>query len=302
MNNETEKNSNDRVMKSFAVVGLVIVVILIAWFAIQVIQLVPNAFSSLASLADSVYNQQDDVSLEIASSESTVNSQSSAELRWSDLGSEGTYVFSYECTPGVSVQIRTQRGTDQVECDSSYTFEERVFETELVFISESERFTDVRYHITFIPEDGDENEQQVARTMTIVNPTLARDNGVEEDEEDTVTPPEDTIDTETPPAEAEPTVRYRYVETLVYAIPTSDPNGYTELAVTFLSLGTLTNDNVFIPRQTLEAGERGAIQFEVKNIGTKTSKDWDFKAILPSNVRYNSKSQDALKPNERSVI
>src|SRR5680860_115856 len=191
MNNETEKNSNDRVMKSFAVVGLVIVVILIAWFAIQVIQLVPNAFSSLASLADSVYNRQEDISLEIAPSESTINSDSSAELKWSNVESKGLYVFSYECTPGVSLEIRTQAGADQVECDSPYTFEDGVFETELTFTSKNERFTDVPYHITFIPEEGDTDEQRVTRTMTVVNPTLARDNGAIEDgnEEDTVTPP-----------------------------------------------------------------------------------------------------------------
>ena len=59
-----------------------------------------------------------------------------------------------------------------------------------------------------------------------------------------------------------------FEQEFVYEIPTSDPNGVTDLSTAFIAVGEISN-NRFIPG-TVEAGEGGAIQFSVKNFGTKT--------------------------------
>ena len=60
--------------------------------------------------------------------------------------------------------------------------------------------------------------------------------------------------------------------------------------------------NEFEAKATLEENERGAVRFEVKNIGTKTSEDWTFSITLPSGFTYSSEEEAPLKPNERAVF
>ena len=120
----------------------------------------------------------------------------------------------------------------------------------------------------------------------------------EADDEEVETPTTPTKPT-TPTTPQQPTgVRY----TTTYKVPVSDPNGHTDLAVKFLGVGTI-DDGKFIKQDELDVDEIGAVQFEVKNIGTKTSTAWEFEMELPSGSDYSSKNkQVALKPNERSVL
>ena len=64
----------------------------------------------------------------------------------------------------------------------------------------------------------------------------------------------------------------------------------------------MDSDNNFTRTATIDNDVRGAFQFEVKNIGTKTSDDWEFTATLTSGTEFEADNQQPLKPNERSVI
>lgn len=95
-------------------------------------------------------------------------------------------------------------------------------------------------------------------------------------------------------------VQYKTVTT--YKVPVSDPNGYTDLAVSFSAAGSMTAANRFVPNASLDRDDYGAIQFVVKNTGTKTSGTWTFKAELPDGNVLNSKVQSPLKPGESSTL
>ena len=74
----------------------------------------------------------------------------------------------------------------------------------------------------------------------------------------------------------------------------------TDLAVTFINSGTIL-DKIFFPGQ-IKQKEKGAIQFEVRNIGNKVSGTWKYKVLLPNGKEYVSKVQQPLKPNERTLV
>lgn len=124
-----------------------------------------------------------------------------------------------------------------------------------------------------------------------VEEEVASDEVEEEVEVDTST----TDDTYTPPP-----VQYRTVTT--YKIPESDPNGYTDLQVTFLAIGHLNSSEKFVPTNYLDRNSRSAMQFVVKNIGTKTSTAWSFSAELPDGGTMSSMIQQPLKPAESATI
>jgi hypothetical protein len=55
MNTDTQ-SQKERVIKSLAILGLLGLIIIIAWGSVQAVKYFPTAVQSLASLADSVYN------------------------------------------------------------------------------------------------------------------------------------------------------------------------------------------------------------------------------------------------------
>jgi hypothetical protein len=115
----------------------------------------------------------------------------------------------------------------------------------------------------------------------------------ETDTDNTTSPTITQTHTATP---AEPVYQQEYT----YAIPTSNPNGRTDLGITYLGTGNIV-DRQFLPG-LVERGETGAIQFEIRNYGTKTSGNWEYTVILPNGDTYRSSEQAPLKPNERALL
>lgn len=91
-----------------------------------------------------------------------------------------------------------------------------------------------------------------------------------------------------------------YTETYTY-IPTSDPNGITDLQARVVSVGYISGGR-FVPSTRIDTSDTAAIQIEVKNIGTKTSERFDLDMELPTGNEYLLEGELGLKPNERVVF
>ncbi len=296
--------------KVLAIFGFFALIILMVWLAVKIVGVVPNAFSSLASIADSVYNYQDDETLSVATEKSVINAGESFTITWETLSTSGTYNFSFACTDGVAIEVRDDSGaTRSLSCDTPLDVSD-VQSLDIRVSSEKNRFTDVRYTLAFIPEDTKKDIITKEGLATIVNATIPTIGDVAEEEpapvkeEPAVTTPDEVVVKPTPatpvvttPKPTTPT----YVEEVVYSAPVSDPNGQTDLQVTYKAVGIMVGSK-FTPKSRIEVGEKGAIQFEIKNIGTKTSAAWSYEADLPSGIEYNSGTQKVLKPQERALI
>ena len=222
--NQVSRDQKDQVLKSMAIVGFIAVIIFGVWLAVKIVALMPTAFSSLASIADGVYNYRGD-----ATTEEVV-----------------------EITPAPSEDDAVVLTTEE--------FPEKEAGTA-------------------------ENEDEIVAEVVGETP-----------EPPVVTPTTPTVPTTPlPPA---PTT----IETVTYEVPQSDPNGQVDLAVKLLGVGELDNTGNFVKGSGMYGDERGAFQFEVKNIGTKTSGEWDFTATLTNGVEYDAPKQIALKPQERVVF
>jgi hypothetical protein len=313
MDQQVPEERKDSVTKTLAILGFIAIVILIVWLAVKVVALIPSAFSSLASIADSVYNTTGSKELVVKTKNSVVTAGEAFPVSWSKMRGGGTYGFEYDCADGVSVDIREESGAIMpVACDTFIDLENTT-KMDLLINAEKERFTDVEYTITYV-RDGAENVVTDS-VITVVNTSidsedaLTYEDAVMEDEE-----PEGEVAGEftfatrpEPSTPAEPTTptytagEPEVVANYVYQIPVSDPNGVVDLQVTHLGVGVV-DDGIFIPLSNLEEDKQGAIRFEIKNVGTKTADDWSYEAALPSDIGYESGKQTALKPNERVVI
>lgn len=302
--NNVSTEEKDRVLKILAICGFVAVVVFGVWLAVQIVSLMPHAFSSLASLADSVYNHDTQTELTVTSNKTTVSSGESLTISWEPLRTAGTYVFAYACTEGVALDVRIgSEMISTVPCDEPVELGEDVTAIEMRVEAERQRFTDVEYTITFVPDNGADTHVTEHR-LTVINASIPTENETADTDNDRVANDDDTADDETDPTPDTTTTepQYRYIETVTYTTPTSDPHGTTDLAVRLIGVGEIDSDGTFRSRTTIDTDERGAFQFEVQNVGTKTSTSWDFIATLPSGTTYTGDAQRPLKPQERVVF
>lgn len=305
MKNNVSAEKRDAAIKVLAIIGFIVAVVVFLWLAVQVVRLVPSAFQSLASLAESVYGTNEQ-SLTIATQKSIVNSGEVLEIGWTELRGDGTYVFSYRCTDGVSAEARTAGGDIvRVDCEENLILSGSTQNVDVIFTSERKRFTDVPFSIGFIPENTEVASDERTTLVTVVNASIAQSISIGIDDNET-TGPDTTTDDDTPATPttggAGPTPGTPVVVGTTSFFPVSNPNGYTDLEITYLGIGAFNrNTETFTPRSTIDNDMRSAVRFSVKNIGTKTSGDWTFEADLMG-FDFESDEQDALRPQERAVI
>jgi len=308
----TNTKQSNNTKKVFTIAGFVAIISLLLWLAVTLVTVLPSAFSSLASLAESIQDNRPAKSITVTSGTGIVNNGESFTISWTDVNRDGVYTLAYSCTDGVTLEMRyPANNITAVPCGETIKLGNTVTSLELIARSDMKRFIDVDYTIGFIPSGRNEVAVSTDSTFTIVNVLIPQsqtnDTDAVADEEPTGTVAGESADTvsedytgPTPSPTTPPTPTV--VATEIYELPSSDPNGFVDLAVTYLGAGRLTNDNRFIAGGTIDNDTRGAFQFEVRNLGTKTSDEWTYEALLPNGRSYQSEKQDGLLPNEYSII
>lgn len=309
MNNVTPERK-ESVVKTLAILGLLGVILFIAWVSVQIVSIFPSAVSSLASLADSVYNYdpRGPGEIELTPVAEIVETGSELTLKWDKRFDTGTYAFTFLCEDGMSVEIKTaETNFENAECGKSYTL--GTVDTALIIVnSEKKGQAPLTYTISYFKNNVYTPASQSSQSVLVTNKRFIEPGP----NVNVVTPPQVTVETTPeviPEVETEeeavlgtpkpqvPQYSYEYS----YQVPVSDPKGFTDLKVTYLGIGPKTRTS-FTNSGTLIEGVEGVLQFSVQNIGTKTSDTWSFKAELPGGSDYTSDTQKALKPNEQTIL
>jgi hypothetical protein len=307
MNNVTPEQKQT-LTKSLAVAGLLAIIIITAWLAIQIVQVMPSALSSLASIANSVYNYNplQTKELTLSQNEQVISSGTDFTVTWPESDLAGSYVFNYECTPGVTIYLKTEEKMfADATCNQSYDLGTTTSVTITAFIPQ-DISTNVTYTVSFYRPNSTTPAVSASETVLIKNePALA----IDEDKEDNVVVATNTPDPK--PEVAKPITSKPTTPTTgtpistpiyIYEIPASNSNGSSDLAITYQGIGILSSNGTFTKTNTIKSGVVGAIQFTVHNIGNKTSDSWTYNVLFPNGKTYSSKNEKALLPNERAVI
>ena len=227
-------------------------------------------------------------------------------VAWNNTFKNGTYALTFLCEEGVAVSVRSAQNTfENAECGKSYTLG-NVGEATILVNSEKKGQADFTYTISYFKTNVYTPSAQSSQSILVTNSRFTEPgpnvNVVTTTPEVPPQTPNESLP-ETPvvvkPTTPKPTAPvYEYV----YEIPTSDENGFTDLKITYLGVGSKDSAGSFTNTGTLKEGVEGVLQFSVQNLGTKTSDTWSFEAKLPGDVSYTSSAQKALKPNERSIL
>lgn len=89
--NNVSTQKKGSILNSLAIAGFIAIVLLLAWLSIQLVQLFPAAFTSLASLAEGVNQSADQLvdednqmaSLVLSSDTSLINNGEDVTINWS---------------------------------------------------------------------------------------------------------------------------------------------------------------------------------------------------------------------------
>jgi hypothetical protein len=309
--NNVSPAKKEAILKSLAIIGFFVVIVLVAWIAVKAVAVAPKAFSSLASIAEGLDQYKDAVSesdeeLVVVTDKDLVESGKPMIISWEKDIQAGTYSFSYDCQEGVVVDVLEAEGLRALTCDTNHPLGDTDAVTIIPASQQTEPVT-LTYSVLFTHEIDSKQTRSgsgevvlaQAEVFPIDTPDPVLDTNDQSDFEDDVATPLPTTPSVVP-VTPKPTTPKPTNPTYTYAIPTSNPNGYTDLGSLFLGVGDITN-NKFVTG-TIERNGMGAFQFEVKNYGTRTSEKWTYSVTLPDGDTYTSPSQEALKPNERAVI
>lgn len=294
------QNNRERLVagatRTLAIIGFIAVIIGGLWGTVFVARNVPGAFSALASAIVSLTSifvpAEEAITLSIPSP--IVKNGETFVLSWEHerKGIDGSYTFRYECVEGVSFTSPTQAGPDtKVVCNTPFNFLNASESIVVTVSSLKNSLADVTAYIDFTPSGSSESTVTGSTLFTIQN-------------ENITSPSAGPTGGATTPRTAGPET------TTVELLPgigstVSDPRGRTDLSVRLIEIGLVDKTTgEFTASSTPSAsaiGKRIAARFAVENIGTRSSDQWTFNAVLPTfpSHIYSSPTQPALTPGDR---
>jgi len=282
--------------RALAVVGFIAVIIGGLWGSVSVARAVPGAFEAIAAAIVSITSifVPADEAITVSTPSLTVTSGESFVLSWEHArkSTDGVYTLRYACTDGVSFTSPTQtEAMANVTCDTSFQFLNANNSVVLTAYSEENRFVDVVVSIEFIPNGASTPTVTGSTTVTIENT-------------DVTGSPTSTTGT-TVPRTAGPETTTIDVLGSTGTVTTNNPNGFTDLSARLIEVGLVDKTTGEFTASSSPSvsvtNKRVAARFAVENLGTRTSDQWTFNAVLPtfpSHV-YSSPTQPSLAPGDR---
>ncbi|QQR64982.1 hypothetical protein IPH92_00150 [Candidatus Kaiserbacteria bacterium] len=310
--NETQ-TLKSAVVKTLAIVGFLVTIAFFVYITVEGSKRAPEGFASLASIAETINLYRPAKELTIATEKIVVNSAESFQISWTDFRTEGEYALTYECVPGVRLEVRSGDDTFMpIACTDTLTLPANVHGLSLTALSDDFRFTDIPLTVAFTNNKTGDTLKHTTK-VTVVNATIPVR---EVAHRETATTTEVAIvDTEKKPADVKPVPEavkeptQKPVTPTVPQEPVAKPvipvapakEMYTDLSVQILGSGVLQN-GVFGFTKTFNTDAHNAIRFDVINLGTKTSGNWSFTTILPTGEVYTSPVQAPLAPQSHVMF
>lgn len=304
---ETQPNRfRGPLMRTLAILGFVAIIIIGIFGSLFIARSVPGVVGNIASAVvsfTSVFVPADEA-IVISVPSLTVSNEETFEISWehAEKTVEGSYTVRYDCVDGVYFTSPAPNGSETtVFCNTPFNFLNAQNAITLTAYSENNWFVDVPFYVDFTPNGANQPTVTGSTILTIANEDVTGSPDATEGGEET----EDTTGTPSTPTPRTPGEETSGTFPLGTTPTTSNPNGYVDLAARIIEVGLVNkNTGEFIASSTPTRTSgiyRVAIRFAVENLGTRTSDQWTFNAVLPTfpSHIFSSPTQQALGPGDR---
>ncbi len=284
--------------RALAIIGVIAVIGLGLWGVVAVAQRVPAVFGSLASAIvslTSVFVPAASEEAIVLTAPSTVESGKTINLSWDHEGKsgEGSYTLRYSCVDDVTVTSPTPSGSSvSVFCNTPFNFLNASNAVTITPTLAKDGSAIVVVYVDYTKTGASAPSVTGSATFTL------------EGKEDTApTTPTPTTPRPTNPTPGTPTSGLYPISGGGSGV--SNPNGFVDLTVRVLEVGVVDKTTGAFtasstPKRTLTT-HRVAVRFAIENVGSKTSDQWSFNAVLPTYPShiFSSPTQQALGPGDR---
>lgn len=267
--------------KILFVVGVIIILIILAFL---IIQFVPRVIGGLANVGSSIGNLFGRNELTVTTSNTTLKNGDSVTITWEPITSKaGVYGITFACTDNVEVDIITDAGARSLICGNIFTLGPEATTANLrVFLKTENSFADVPVQVYFT-ETGNTApviSGQVIVTIQDGNPLAGNGNL----SGSAATIESEDVATSTPATTSGTTV---YVNNTPAAQPRTYVPTYTTTAPADLAISNVLTSNT-------------QVGFTVSNIGGRSSGVWSFTYTTPTNPKetFASPLQLSLAPGQ----
>ncbi len=314
---ERSERIASKIMRGLAIIGLVAVLTLAAWAAVQGIRMIPNAGPALGSAVSGIVSffhpaPAEQLSFDIATR--TIADGASTTIAWTYTGKTPpeSYVFSYACANNVTLAIEDDNGFEPLQCGTGRT---ELGDSITVRVSSpSTRFADVEIKVaakdledttlvtivnTHVGTGTNATSTASAAATNEVPPTVSQEPAT----------PKATATVPTTPATPAVTTPAKPAATTAVTpatVTTPTAPAYiapADLVVNIKQTGVYVNvagRDTFFPISPIPSDKRAAVVFTVTNNGGTASGAWAFIAHLPTDgdptYKYLSPAQDPLAP------
>ena len=259
--------------KALFILGIIIIVVILAF---AVIKIIPKVFSGFASVAKIIKSPFVDKSISIEASDDALKSGDTTVLAWEyNPTTKGSYVLSYACVSNVQISMATTNGAQRLICNTPYTFPDNIQAVEITpTITRENLEIDIPFSIEFITSEDEsvadgsadinvsnKKGDSLASSGTIVSTPIIT--GAADDKDNDVKP-----------------------------TSTSRPStGVVAPAYNYPRIADLAISNMV-------DNSSGLISFTVSNIGSAATGNWLFNYTTPDGETSYSPLQASLNPGD----
>ena len=270
--------------KILFVVGIIIILVLLAW---AVINFVPAVLSSLANVGSSIGNKVSSKNITVLVNDNDLNNGDEFTTYWRFTPTEdGLYSLTHDCLDGISFDIHIGEDTKRLICNLPITLPRNTVSVGLTaYNTNTDSYVDVPIKVMFTP-DTEQNPSHTGETMvTIKNDNQTNTEQISNNSNNTAssTPNGDlstaTITSESVQPSTESMTVVQQPTTPIYT-----NNSRADLVIS----------------NTYSYPNQSRLQFDIYNIGGQNSGTWQFSYTDPStnNLTQYSPLQPSLRPNQ----
>lgn len=295
---DPKARTRDAVIKTFAVIGLVVVLVAAGWVGIRAAQHAPGALSAVLSAFDNVNLGGTDSSVSVRVTPTVATSTSDVTITWehNEKKADGAYTLRFDCRDELTLEYVTDDTTQTVFCNIPFNFVNVDNTLTIRPTLETPSRAETTLYIDFTPNGESEVSETGSAPLIVLNEKSnatvgpQQPGGVAGTSVTVVTPSQGPRQTQT----------FNFGTTTIPA-GVSDPNGTPDLVIRILDTGIANRNGDFTRKDPVDEDDQVAIQFEVRNDGTKSTGEWRFEATLPTrpNRTFRSPKQASLLPGER---
>ena len=271
-----------RILSRILILGAVLVVLVV--LSIAVVNLLPRALSSLASVNfsfSSLFSPKEKIT--ITADKSRINSGESFIVNFKHTGGTQAGYFNLSTSCQNVFQLKYQAGNNSrsVDCKNTVRLDASSTSFTLIGINAGGSSVTAPVSIDFVSSD-DGKIQASGETTVVINPAISlplNDNGSDNNNKGGGTTA--TSSHPNPPS------------------PEPATGGLPDLVVRITAVGVRDrNTGAFIATGNVNTNDRVTFQFQVQNIGNAPSGSWSLRAILPA---VNPADQTKYLYNQASI-